>query len=142
MAPRSWHPGNCSRRFTWAKSGNLGHGREGAFLTHSSPNQEELWTRRGGRGRRAHVAGASEAKRTNPRSTLRTTDPSARGVPRSPRPPARPQNYLLPRSPQAKSEEVHSWWRPVRGGWNTSFNPNYPASRSLPLPRRRTRGAA
>lgn len=35
-----------------------------------------------------------------------------RGVPRSPWPPARPQNYLLLRgSPRAKSEEVRSLWR-------------------------------
>lgn len=74
------------------------------------------------------MAGASEAKRTNPPSIHpphHHRPVGERRDPRSPWPPARPQNYLLPRSPQAKSEEVHSWRRPVRGGWHTSFNPNY-----------------
>lgn len=109
MAPRSWHPRKCSRRCTWAESGNLGDGQDGAFPAHSSPNRKELRTRRGGRG----AEGARGWRLRGETNEARIHSPLHRpvGERRSPLAPApaRPQNYLLlPRSPQAKSEEVHS----------------------------------
>lgn len=110
MAPQSWHPRNCSHRFTWAQGFKpMARKAPAHTLLPKSERAVGNAARVGAEGARGWRPGSRRARSVHP---PRHHPPV--GVSRSP--PALAsgpaQNYLLlPRRPQAKSEEVHSLWR-------------------------------
>lgn len=100
-------PQELQAPFPGAKGFNT-KGKEGACPTHWSAKEKEQREMMLGVGAEGTRGWRLDAKKW-PSVHSRRPHPVGLGVLRSPWPRRRPQNYLLlPRRPQAKSEEVHS----------------------------------